>query len=245
MPLYGDLFLSEILKRNVLDQKGEILGRVRDVVVVKGETLPSIEALILEINRKYYRVHYKSLNIFNRKILTSTLTKEQLVSFEFDDNVLLAVRDILDKQIVDVNGAKVVRVNDIKMEGFHGRALFIAIDVGIRGILRRLGLEREGESFTRFFRIPLPYNLISWDYLQPLEPKLKAISLKMPQKMIEKMHPADIADIISSISIKEGVTFFRSLDIDSAAETLSELEPDTQVEILSRIDTQKAADIIE
>jgi CBS domain-containing protein/sporulation protein YlmC with PRC-barrel domain len=246
MPLVGEIFLSEILKKPVFDQKGEELGCIRDIVVVKGVTLPDLESIIIEKKRKtFYCLDYKTLTVFNRRIITTTLTKEQLPPYEHFEQDLLAVRDILDKQVVDINGAKVVRVNDIKIEGYKGSAVFVAIDVGMRGILRRFGIEKKGENFLRLFRIPLPFNLIRWDYLQPLSPRLTSISLTMSQQMLSNVHPADLADIISSVSREEGATFFHRLNVESAAETLSELQPETQLEIFSSMDTEKAADIIE
>ncbi|MBF0537631.1 MAG: magnesium transporter [Nitrospirae bacterium] len=244
MPLFGEIFLSEILKKPVFDVKGEELGNIHDVLVIKGETLPRIEALIIKDKDNFYGVDYKSLSIFNRRMMTTTLQRDNLPVYDSFDVDLLAARDVLDKQIVDINGAKVVRVNDIKIEGYRNWAVLVAIDVGTRGLLRRLGMEKKAMNLLGFLKLQLPENLIRWDYLQPLSPRLKSISLKVTQKLA-KIHPADLADIISSVSRAEGASFFRSLDVESAAETLSELESDTQVEILSNMDTEKAAAIIE
>jgi Mg2+ transporter MgtE len=111
--------------------------------------------------------------------------------------------------------------------------------------MRRLGVERGGEDLMRLFKKHLPYHLIGWNYIQTLEPKLTTISLTVPRQMLSELHPADIADIISQVSHKEGATFFKDLDVDVAAEALSELKPETQVDIISEMDTDKAADIIE
>ncbi len=108
------------------------------------------------------------LNIFNKRIISANVYGEALQPYELDEKDLLLVRDILDKQIVDVNGAKVVRVNDVKLEGYDTEAVLIAVDVGMRGIMRRLGVERGGEDLMRLFKKHLPYNLISWNYIQPL-----------------------------------------------------------------------------
>ncbi|MBI5632317.1 MAG: magnesium transporter [Nitrospirae bacterium] len=246
MPFFGEVFSSEIIKKTVLDPKGEDLGRVRDLVVIKGDPLPKVSALIIERKKKKsYYLPWHDLNIFNKKIISSRVYAESLKSYEMMADDLLILRDILDKQIVDANGAKVVRVNDIKLEGYHNEAVLIAVDVGMRGILRRLGMERGGEDLARLFKKSLPFNLISWDYLQPLEPKLTEISLTIPRQMLSDLHPADIADIISSVSQKDGATFFNNLDIETAAEALSELKPEMQADIISAMDTEKAADIIE
>jgi magnesium transporter len=245
MPLFGELFVSEILKKPVLDPKGEDLGRVWDIIVIKGEPFPTVSSLIIEKRRRLSNLHWTDLNIFNKRIISSKIYTESLQPYEFNEKDLLIVRDVFDKQIVDANGAQVVRVNDVKLEGFDSEAILTAVDVGMRGIMRRLGVERGGEDLLKIFRKHLPYNLIGWNYIQPLEPKLTKISLTVPRQMLSELHPADIAEIISQVSHKEGATFFKGLDVETAAEALSELQPDTQVEIISRMDTDKAADIIE
>ncbi len=245
MPFFGELFVSEIIKKPVLDPKGEELGKVKDIIVVKGEPFPKVSNLIIERKKNYYIISWTDLNIFNKKIISAKVYSESLSKYEFDENDLLIVRDIFDKQIVDANGAKVVRVNDVKLEGYESEAILVAFYVGMRGIMRRLGIERGGEDLMRVFRKHLPYNLISWNYIQPLEPKLTNISLTVPRQMVSELHPADIAEIISQVSHKEGATFFKELDVETAAEALSELQPDVQVEIISGMETEKAADIIE
>ena len=245
MPFLGELFISEILKKPVLDPKGDELGRVKDLVIVRGEPLPKVSSLIIEKKRVIYNLPWLDLNIFNKRIISANIYSEALQPYELNEEDLLLVRDILDKQIVDINGAKVVRVNDVKLAGYDTEAILIAVDVGMRGIMRRLGVERGGEDLMRLFKKHIPYHLISWNYIQTLEPKLTTISLTVPRQMLADLHPADIADIISQFSHKEGATFFSDLDVDVAAEALSELKPETQVDIISEMDTDKAADIIE
>jgi CBS domain-containing protein len=245
VPFLGELFVSEILKKPVLDPKGDELGRVKDLIIVKGDPLPKVSSLIIERKKDIYKIPWTDLNIFNKRIISANIYSDTLQPYQLNEEDLLLVRDILDKQIVDINGVKVVRVNDVKLEGYDTEAVLIAVDVGMRGILRRLGIERSGEDLMRFFKKHLPYNLISWNYIQPLAPKLTTISLTVPRQMLSELHPADIADIISQVSHKEGTSFIKGLDVDIAAEALSELKPETQVEIISGLDTDKAADIIE
>jgi magnesium transporter len=245
MPFLGELFVSEILRKPVLDPKGDEIGRVKDIVIVRGEPLPRVSSLIIERKKRLFNVPWTDLNIFNKRIISAKVYSEALQSYELNEEDLLLVRDILDQQIVDINGVKVVRVNDLKLEGYDTEAVLIAVDVGMRGIMRRLGVERRSEDLMKLFKRHLPYNLISWNYIQPLEPKLTTISLTVPRQMLSELHPADIAEIISQVSHKEGATFFKDLDVDVAAEALSELKPETQVEFISGMDTEKAADIIE
>ncbi|OIP59652.1 MAG: magnesium transporter MgtE [Nitrospirae bacterium CG2_30_41_42] len=241
----GELFVSEILKKPVLDPKGEEIGRVKDLVIVKGEPLPRVSSLIIDKKKRLFNLPWNDLNIFNKRIISTKIYSEALKPYEFSEKDLMIVRDILDKQIVDANGAKVVRVNDVKLEGLDTEAVLIAVDIGMRGIMRRLGVERGGEDLMRLFKKRLPYNLISWNYIQPLEPKLTTISLTVPRQMVSELHPADLAEIISQVSHKEGATFFKGLDVETAAEALSELQPDVQAAIITGMETEKAADIIE
>ncbi len=245
MPIFGELFISEILKKPVLDIRGEEIGLLRDLVVIKGETLPIVKDLIVGRKKKTYQIPWETMSIFNRRIMATTLVKDEAPEHEVTDEELLAVRDILDKQIVDATGAKVVRVNDIKLEGYEGKAVLVAVDAGMRGILRRLGFEKKGGELLRLFKVELPQNLIGWNYIQPLEPKLKTISLIVPRQMVSELHPADIAEIISSVSRDEGASLFNDLDLETAAETLSELEPEVQTKIIEEMDEEKASDLIE
>ena len=245
MSFFGEVFSSEIIRKPVLDPKGEELGRVKDLVIVKGDPLPLVSMLVIEKKKKLFKLCWNDLNIFNKKIISSRIFKGSLPPYEFNEEDLLIVRDILDKQIVDANGAKVVRVNDIKLEGYQDNAVLVGVDVGMRGILRRLGIERGSEEFLNMFNTSLPYNLISWDYIHPLRPKLNAIALTVPRQMLAELHPADIADIISQVSREEGAQLFKDLDIETAAEALSELKPEMQADIINAMDTEKAADIIE
>lgn len=245
MPFFVEVFTSEIINQPVLDPKGEELGKVRDLVIVRGERLPKVAALIIDRKKKPYKLPWEDVNIFNKKIISSKVYRDNLSLYDLGEEDLLIARDILDKQIVDANGAKVVRVNDIKLEGYEGDAVLIGVDVGMRGILRRLGAERGSDQLLGLFKTKLPYNLISWNYIQPLRPKLKSIALTVPRQMLSDLHPADIADLISQVSREEGAHLFKDLDIETAAEALSELKPEMQAEIITAMDAEKAADIIE
>jgi magnesium transporter len=245
MPLFGQCFLSDVLKRPVYDPRGDVAGRLSDVIVVKGEPLARISAILVARRGRTLRVRWDQVDMFNKRILSILCESGAIEPYEGGDLDLLAVRDILDKQIVDANGAKVVRVNDIRLEGYAGEALLTAADVGVRGLLRRLGIERRSEQFFTLMKVPLPYNLISWQYIQPLTPKLKAIALTVPRQMVADLHPADLADIISQVSRDEGRSLLTDLDVKTAAEALSELEPQQQVELITGIDAEQAADILE
>lgn len=241
MPLFGEIFLSEIIRKPVYDPKGEVIGRIRDIIVVKGDPLPKLSSIIVQKQQRFYSIRWADINLFNRKIISTNLHSEEIDLYYPNDSDLLAFRDIIDKQIVDVNGVKVVKVNDIKLQGYDGEAILIAVDIGKRWKFRRFGAEKFNKIFERKF----PSHLISWNYIQPLKPELESLALTVPGQMVSQLHPADIAEIISRVSMDEGAHLLKDLDIETAAEALSELEPEKQAEIISAIDTEKVADIIE
>ncbi len=245
MPLFGELFISEVIKKPVFDPKGEITGKLKDIIIVKGDPLPRVSAIVIEKKKQLFKIRWEQINLFNKRIISTSLIANLLEPYAFSEEDLLAVRDILDKQIVDVYGAKVVRANDIKLEGYDEDAVVIAVDVGMRGILRRLNMERISESFLNLLHARMSHNLIGWNYIQPLKPKLKTIALTVPRQMVSELHPADIAEIISKVPKDEGAHLFKDLDVETAAEALSELHPEKQAYIINSIDTEKAADIIE
>ncbi len=245
MPLFGEIFVSELIKRPVYDPKGEIIGRIKDIIVVKGESFPKIFGLIVEKNNNLFIIDWKDIYLFNKIIISSYIQADSVWQYQPNEDDLLAVRDIVDKQIVDINGAKVVKANDILLEGYNNDALLIAIDVGKRALLKRSGIGRLLGKFFGILESRIPVHLIGWNYIQPLKPKLDAIALTVPSQMVSELHPADIAEIISQISKDEGAHLLKDLDIETAAEALSELEPEMQAEIISSIETEKAADLLE
>lgn len=245
MPLFGELFVSELLKKPVLDPKGDELGRVKDFVVIKGAPLPRVSALILEEKKKLYCLEWDNVGIFNKRIISSKVYSPRVEPYKPSDEILLIVRDIFDKQIVDADGAKVVRVNDVQLEGQNNDACVNGVDIGFRGILRRLGIEKRSEKFYRLLGKTLPQNIIRWSFIQPLEPKLSKISLAVPRQMISELHPADIADIISGMSHEQGIAFFKGLDPDVAAEALPELDDDLQKAIIEDVDKDYASEVVE
>jgi Mg2+ transporter MgtE len=152
---------------------------------------------------------------------------------------------MLDKQIVDIDGAKLVRVNDLELGDVSGKLCLVAADIGLRGILRRLGVEARGEKVLSLFGYKLQCKLIGWNYLQTVQPRLSKLTLTISGSKVAKLHPADLAEIISEVSQKERTAIFGSLDVETAAEALHELEPRVQADILEDMTNEKASDILE
>ena len=245
MTLIGEVFVADVLGKAVLDPVGEEIGKLRDIAVVGGGRYPRAAGLLLEKRKRVLYLAWEDLSIFNRRIISSGKRESELTEFSPGSDQLLIGKDLLDKQIVDIDGAKVVRVNDVKLSEENGSACVTDVDVGVRGILRRLGIERKGEAFFRTIRHPLGHQLISWSLIQPLHEKLDRLTLAVTRNALSDLHPADIAHIISGLAPEERKGFFEKLDLETAAEALHELEPEVQADLITDLDREQAADVIE
>jgi CBS domain-containing protein/sporulation protein YlmC with PRC-barrel domain len=245
MPFFaGEIFVSEVFKKPVLDQTGEEIGKLKDIIVGVGEPFPAVTALVVS-GAQTYVLPWDIINLFNRRVISVTALHKNLVPSGLAPTDILINRDLLDKQIVDINGAKLVRVNDLELGDVKGRLCLVAADIGLRGLLRRLGLERQGEKLLSLFRSQLPHKLIAWHYVQTIEPKLNRLTLTVSRQKVAGLHPADLAQIISEVSQKERTAIFGSLDVDTAAEALHELEPQVQADIIDDMSKERASDILE
>jgi CBS domain-containing protein len=179
------------------------------------------------------------------------LSDESLVPYHDDEYMMRIGRDLLDQQIIDVTGRKVVRVNDVTMAvgSEHGRDILLVrdVDVGMRSILRRVFQGVLPSKWIRRLQQPIPPNSISWEYANVVEPDpLRRLRLNISYTMLEEMHPADLADIVEELAPAEREAIFETIDSEVAADALSEVEdPKMQANILEALDPQKAADIVE
>ena len=151
----------------------------------------------------------------------------------------------MDKQIVDIDGRKVVRVNDLRLDEVEGALRLVAVDVGAAGLLRRLGIEGGFRTIARGIGRPVPERYIDWEDVDPVETSIASIKLRVPHQGLAELHPADLATIIDQLAPRDRAGVLASLDDEAFADALEEMEPDTQVEILEDLAPERAADILE
>jgi magnesium transporter len=246
-PAHDGFFVSEFLGEPVLDVAKKTVGRIKDFLVATGERspFPRITGFLLRDRFETFVVPWEDVAIFQRGNVRTRTSREDLIHRTPREDEVFLARHLLDKQIVDINGVKVVRVNDLKLDMVSGDLVLTAADVGIRGIVRRVfgaGVTPRG---GRFSDASLPARLIPWDSMQPLHPRLERLETTLPHEKLARLHPADIAEVISQISTKERTAVFSKLDVETAAETLHELEPELQVEIIEDLPEEKASEILE
>ena len=241
----NEVYLSRVMGKMVINEHGHKIGPLSDIVMVPGEGFPQVSHLIVKKRSLHVIIPWSSITLFNRYVVS---VKGKAVDFEHydaSDAEILLKRDILDKQIVDVDGAKVVRVNDIKLGSYKGFLCILSVDIGLGGLLRRLGYERIGSKIASLLKREVPRQEISWEYVQPLEKNLSRLTLTMAQDQLAEMHPADLASIISNISHQHIQTVLTSLDTETAGEAIHELDPELRSRVISEMDSELASDILE
>lgn len=243
---YSEIYLSSVIGRSIITSAGTEIGTLRDLVMIPGEVFPEVSHLVIRRGRALELLPWSAVKLFTHIVISTAYTApSDLLPYDPFEGEILVRRDLLDKQIVDVDGAKVVRVNDIKLGNLHDKLCIFSVDIGFRGILRRLGYQRLGERLARVLRKDIPTNEISWEYVQPIEANSSKLALNIARDQMNEIHPADLADILENIPIQNIRTVLETIDDETTGETLYELEPDMRNLVINQMDSEHASDILE
>src|SRR5712692_3950896 len=242
------LYLTELLGLRVHDLKGRGLGVVKDAAIVPLIHASRVDRYLLGGGWAWLTIRYDQVRSISLKGIY--LKDEKLTPYHSDEYMLRMVRDLLDQQIIDGHGRKVVRVTDVtfKIHQENGsNTLSIAdVDVGLRSIFRRLAQGVLPPGMVRRVQVAIPPSFIRWEHCSIVEADpQRRLRLNLNNKLLERMHPADLADIVEDLSPDDREAIFETIDSEVAAEALSEVEPDIQASILESLETEKASDIVE
>jgi len=239
------LFLSQILGEKVIDDRGKTLGKIIDLVAHLTEPYPVVTYMLLKTSKKLLLLPWQKIAETGGEFVADPQSLENFREPVLSEGELLLKDTLLDKQIVDTDGAKVRRVNDLQFLKARGYLHLVHVDVGFRGLMRRVELEKTMDFFSRGFFDSTPADqFISWKFVQPLSsPDL--LHLKISQNRLAQLLPADLADVIEELDVYKRSAVFQSLDIETAAETLEETDPKIQVSLIEDMKAAKASDIIE
>jgi CBS domain-containing protein len=239
------LYLSQVIGRPVRDRNDEPIGKVADLIVAVGDRYPPVTGLVVETDRRRIFLPWTSVDRLDESgAKLSTLTMDLGKFHQRPDEILLRT-DLMDKQIVDIDGRKVVRVNDLRLDEVEGALHLVAVDVGAAGLLRRLGVEGGMRTIARNLRVGVPEKYIDWEDVDPVETSIASIKLRVPHAGLAELHPADLATIIDQLAPRDRAGVLASLGDDAVADAIEEMEPETQVEVLEDLEPGRAADILE
>ncbi|MDR1016123.1 MAG: CBS domain-containing protein [Coriobacteriales bacterium] len=246
-------YLSQILGRTVYDRSGKSIGKLSDLAIQTGQVFPHITSITFrgpgktpfQISWRKYVDQVDQENKVHLKVDQTDLRFSYTQPGE-----LLVARDLLNKQIVDTAGLKVVRVNDLKFApsggAKGGQYRLLGAEVGIRGLLRGISPHLEGLmlALSKLFGHSIKEKLIAWSYMELVDKDLSDVRLAVSHKRLEELHPADIADILEQLDPKQRAAVFDHLDAEQAADTVTELEDEYQGDIIDELSPSQAAGVL-
>ncbi len=245
----SSLALSELIGAPAIDNTGSRAGKVREVTMAPQENSSLVMGFVIKTQHGDRLVPATDVQLINHGLHITT-PADEWTPYGGGEGLLLLERDLLDQQIIDVHGRKVVRVNDVDIHEESGNGHIVlkigAVDVGARGAIRRLLKGVVPAAALHLLLEKIPPRMIPWEFVDLIEiDPARRVKLKISLARLAQLHPADIADIVEDLAPAEREAIFETLDDEVAAETLEEIDPKMQVSILSSLDSDRAADIVE
>ena len=245
------LHATEVLGAETYDSAGNFVGRIKELFIEPADQ-PSRVARVL-LSRGKYRplvARYDQVGFIAPGTMKLNVEESALEPYRPNEAWLAVRKDLLDQQIIDTSGRKVVRVNDIDLaeQRMNGTVEMrvMQVDVGLAGAVRRLLQGLVPPSAIRQIQQKLPPRVIRWEFVNLIEPDpMRRVKLRLTSQKLAKLHPADLADIMEELSPAERQSIFDSLDEEAAAEVLAELDNRLTTQIVEKMDPEKAADILE
>lgn len=238
-------FVSELMGRKVTDIDGNTIGTLSDIIANQTNIpIPRITSIKVKKGSGFYSIPVNAIAALFSPVIPVNIHNSEITEYSEADDDLNLVEDVLDKQIIDTNGVRVVRVNDLEITRVNNEFYVSNVDIGGSGILRRLGFKRSVPSVTGKAVGALPSGMISWEDVELLTHD-EPMRLKVPSDKLSVLHPADIAEILSDLNRQEGSKLLESLDDETLAETLEEVEPDFQASLVEQLPNERMADVLE
>ena len=242
------LYLSQLLGISVLDATGEEIGKVSDLAISTGEVFPRITSVaFLGPAKTPFMVSWrKYVDEFDGERIKLNVESHNIRFSYLQPDELLLARDLLNKQIVDTQGLKVVRVNDLKLSQSGNILRLLGAETGVLGILRGLHpiIEKAVVGISKLFRHPLKEQIIAWNYMDLVDRDLSQVKLSVTHKRLHELHPADIADILEQLDPQQRARVFEHLDSQNAADTVAELEDEFQSDLIEDMSEHRASELL-
>ncbi|MGB2632525.1 MAG: CBS domain-containing protein [Candidatus Acidiferrum sp.] len=245
------LYATELMGSAAYDAQGNYVGRVREFFIEPAEQPNRVSHFLISRGRFQPLVaRYEQVAKVVPGRIDLNASERALDAYQPNEAWLAVQKDLLDQQIIDTAGRKVVRVNDVDLAEFptnaHVELRIAQVDVGVPGAVRRLLQGIAPSSLVRRLQSKLPQRSIRWEFVNLIEPDpLRRVKLRITHEKLEDLHPADLAEMMEELSAAERQGIIASLDEETAAAVLAELDERLTTQIVERLDPEKAADIIE
>ncbi|MGI6092830.1 MAG: magnesium transporter MgtE N-terminal domain-containing protein, partial [Negativicutes bacterium] len=236
----GEYYFSSLQGKPIYDAASRKIGKVKDMAMRWDGNSPQVVG-IKYASKTHELIPIDMVERLSDKgiVLTGNFSTDKWIALKEED--IYISKWLLDKQIIDLQGSRLVRVNDITLSWIaqdeRRFMLLVAVDIGVRGLFRRLGLEF---LFKRWEN-----QLLGFENIKPLEKRTSVLQLIRDKQQLKQLHPADIANILEEMDYKRRADFINNLEEQQAIDALAEMDLDTQVEIIEQMDEHRASDILE
>jgi sporulation protein YlmC with PRC-barrel domain len=246
-----ELYATELMGAKTYDVEGNYVGRVREFFIEPADAPNRISHFLLS------RGHFQPLVAKHNQVssivagkMELSVSERALELYRPNESWLAVQKDLLDQQIIDTRGRKVVRVNDVDLAPFRTNGTvelrLTQVDVGLPGAVRRLLQGVVPYAVVRKLQSGLPQRAIRWEFVNLIEPDpMRRVKLRITHEKLENLHPADLAEIMEDLSAAERQGIIASLDEETAAGVLAELDERLTTQIVEKMDPERAADILE
>lgn len=232
-------YLSEVINASIKDSSDIIIGKLADFAVAqKAGVYSSLDYILIKDkkNKELVWVPFKYVENLGKGSITLTTVFSKIIKVQPKKDCLFLYNEILDQQIVDTEGVRIVRVNDLQLGLVQDKFCVLGIDVSFKGILRRLNLDKL--DFLNIFKV----FLIDWRKAQPIHGHLKVDALA---ESLVKLHPADLANIVEKLNLNEGILLLKTLDENTAGRVMEEIQPEIQKILVQRLGTEESAQVVQ
>lgn len=237
-------FLSSLQNAVVRDKYNSRVGRLKDLVVPHMAVLPDVLGMMIRVGKEPVYVPWSLVSVLAQSEVRLTVGRDELPKLPPPEGIRL-VRDLLDAQVVDINGAKVVRVNDIILSQLKERLFISGLDIGTWGLMRRLGWAPLFAWVVHRLHLRVAEGIIPWDSIEPIEKETSRVRLSVSQDRLIRMHPADLADIVEEMGYHQRTRLLDRMTDAQLADLIEESERTLQSSILRELDPERAADVLE
>ena len=239
-------YVSQLIGKPITDPDGDPVGTLKDILAANRGPIyhPFVVAIQARMRSRDFFIPINHVAVLFGPAVVLKDSLDAIAPYEPDANDLYLVNEVLDKQIIDTDGLRVVRVNDLQLTRAEGNIYVANVDISGAGLLRRLGLASLARRMTRRRSESAPSGIISWDDVELISTD-EPLRLKVPGERMSELHPADLAEILSDLSRQDGSKLLESLDNEALADALEEVEPDFQASLVEQFPDERLADVLE
>ncbi len=240
----SSFYLNKFLYKKVIDEDDEVIGKLWDVYVATTEGFPRVIGYQIKRGRELINCEFRSIDFYedNNKPVIKVHGEREIIVQKFS---YLLSKHLLGTRIVDINGKKLVKVNDLRIAELAAEYRVIAVDTGIMSLGRKYNAEKLLDWVFKLIKKKQEDTLIIWDNVESLEMVNNNLKLSVPYKKLSRLHPADLADILEDMDINYRKRVFESLEEDLAADTFEEIEPDFQADLLETMSESKREEVLD